>query len=107
MFDVTAVDGTDWHVQAYQVDLDLKDGKDYVVTFKAKASGDRSVHCNAMVDQEDWHAIGLDENVDLTKDWKDHKYEFKAENTVAKKNRIGFQLGNEKGEGVGEGYDAH
>jgi hypothetical protein len=97
VFDVTAVDGTDWHVQAYQVDLDLKDGKEYVVTFKAKASGDRSVHCNAMVDQEDWHAIGLDENVDLTKDWKDHKYEFKAENTVAKKNRIGFQLGNEKG----------
>jgi hypothetical protein len=97
VFDVTAVDGTDWHVQAYQIDLDLKDGKEYVLTFKAKASADRSVHCNAMIDQEDWHPIGLDENVDLTKDWKDHKYEFKAENTAAKKNRVGFQLGNEKG----------
>ena len=97
VFDVTAVDGTDWHVQAYQIDLDLKDGKEYVVTFKAKASADRSVHYNAMIDQEDWHPIGLDENVDLTKDWKDYKYEFKAENTAAKKNRIGLQLGNENG----------
>jgi hypothetical protein len=97
VFEVTAVDGTDWHVQAYQIDLDLKDGKEYVLTFKAKASADRSVHCNAMIDQDDWHPIGLDENVDLTKDWKDHKYEFKAENTVANKNRVGFQLGNEKG----------
>jgi hypothetical protein len=97
VFEVTAVDGTDWHVQVYQIDLDLKDGKEYVVTFKAKAAADRSVHLNAMIHQEDWHPIGLEENVDLSKDWKDYKYEFKAENTVAKKNRIGFQLGNEKG----------
>jgi hypothetical protein len=97
LFEVTAVDGTDWHVQAYQVDLDLKNGKEYVLTFKAKAAADRQVHFNAMIDQDDWHTIGLDEQVDLTKDWKDHKYEFKAENTVANKNRVGFQLGNEKG----------
>jgi hypothetical protein len=97
VFEVTAVDGTDWHVQVYQTDLDLKDGKEYVVTFKAKAAAERSVHLNAMIHQEDWHPIGLEENVDLSKDWKDYKYEFKAENTVAKKNRIGFQLGNEKG----------
>jgi hypothetical protein len=97
VFEVTAVDGTDWHVQVYQTDLDLKDGKEYVVTFKAKASAERPVHLNAMIHQEDWHPIGLEENVDLSKDWKDYKYEFKAENTVAKKNRIGLQLGNEKG----------
>lgn len=97
VFEATAVDGTDWHVQVYQIDLDLKDGKEYVVTFKAKAAAERSVHLNAMIHQEDWHPVGLEENVDLSKDWKDYKYEFKAENTVANKNRIGFQLGNEKG----------
>lgn len=96
-FDVTAVDGTDWHVQAYQIDLPLKDGKEYVVTFKAKASADRSVRLNAGIDQDDWHMIGLDEEVNLTKDWKEYKHEFKADQTVANKNRVGFQLGQEKG----------
>ena len=96
-FDVTAVDGTDWHVQAYQTDLPLKDGKEYVVTFKAKASADRAVRLNAGIDQDDWHLIGLDEEVGLTKDWKDYKHEFKADQTAANKNRVGLQLGQEKG----------
>jgi hypothetical protein len=94
----TETDGTDWHVQAYQTGLDLKDGKEYVVTFKAKASGDRAVGFNAMIDQEDWHDVGLSENIDLGKDWKDYKYEFKADQTVANKNRIGFKLGVDKGQ---------
>ena len=97
LFTVTETDGTDWHVQAAQTNLDLKDGKEYIVTFKAKASADRPVQLNAMIDQEDWHGIGLSEGVDLGKDWKDYKYEFKAEQTVVNKNRIGFVLGTEKG----------
>ncbi len=97
LFTTSETDGTDWHVQAYQLGLDLKDGKEYVVTFKAKASGDRAVQFNAMIDQEDWHSVGLSENVDLGKDWKDYKYEFKAEQTIVNKNRIGFILGSEKG----------
>jgi hypothetical protein len=97
VFDITNVDGEDWHAQAFQIELDLKEGKEYTVTFKAKASGDRAVKLNAGIDKEDWHFIGLDEQVDLTKDWKDYKYTFKAENVEAKKNRIGFQMGQEKG----------
>ena len=51
-----------------------------------------------MIDQDDWHAIGLQENVDLTKEWKDYQYTFKAEGVAAmKKNRITLVLGNEKG----------
>jgi hypothetical protein len=97
VFNVTESDGTDWHVQAEQIDLDLKDGKEYVVTFKAKASADRTVTLSAAIHQEDWHNIGLSEGVEMTKDWKDFKYEFKADQTVAGKNRIGFVLGNDKG----------
>src|SRR4051812_25942162 len=37
VFEVTAVDGTEWHVQAFQTPLDLKDGKEYTITFKAKS----------------------------------------------------------------------
>ena len=96
-FEVTDTGIESWHVQAVQTNLDLADGKEYVLTFKAKASADRPIQVNAMIDQEDWHAIGLTEMVDLTTDWKDFRYEFRAEQTVKNKNRISFLFGNEKG----------
>ncbi len=34
-FTVTEVDGTDWHVQAFQTDLDLQEGAQYTLKFKA------------------------------------------------------------------------
>jgi len=95
--DIKETDGTDWHVQAIQTNLDLADGKEYVLTFKAKASAARSVPVQAAIDQEDWHNIGLEETAEVTDDWKDFKYEFKAQNTAKNKNRIGFILGSEKG----------
>jgi Carbohydrate binding domain len=98
VFDVTETDGTEWHVQAAQAGLDLKDGKEYVLTFKAKAEPDRQLPVNAMIDEDDWHQIGLSENADLTKEWKEFKYEFKAEQTnAAKKNRVTLVLGGDKG----------
>jgi hypothetical protein len=98
VFDVTETDGTEWHVQAAEAGLDLKDGKEYVLTFKAKAEPDRQLPVNAMIDEDDWHQIGLSENADLTKEWKDFKYEFKAEQTnAAKKNRVTLVLGGDKG----------
>jgi len=95
--EVKETTGTDWHVQVVQTNLDLAEGKDYTLTFKAKASADRAVPVNAMIDQDDWHAIGLSESADLTTDWKDFKYEFKAEGIVKDKNRISFILGSDKG----------
>jgi hypothetical protein len=96
-FDVTATGTEPWHVQATHTGLDLADGKEYVLTFKAKAASDRSVQVNAMIDQDDWHHIGLSEMADFGKEWKDFKYEFKADQTVKGKNRISFVLGGDKG----------
>ncbi len=39
---------------------------------------------NAMIDQEDWHQIGLNEEVSLTKEFKEFRFEFTASETVAK-----------------------
>ena len=51
-----------------------------------------------MIDQDDWHQIGLSELVDFGKEWKDYKYEFRADQTVKNgKNRISFVLGGDKG----------
>ena len=97
LFEVTNVDGTEWHVQAFQTPLDLKDGKEYTLTFKAKAEDMREVEVQAGIDEEDWHMIGLQEKVELTKDWKEYKYTFTANDVKANKNRLGFVLGGAKG----------
>jgi hypothetical protein len=97
VFQTTAVDSTDWHVQAVQTNLDLKDGKSYVIKFKAKSPDEISITVNAMIDQDDWHQIGLNEEVQLKKEYAEFSFEFTAADTVAMKNRISFVLGNSKG----------
>ena len=96
-FDVTASDDTDWHVQAFQTPLDLKDNQAYTVTFSAKADADRSIKVQAGIDEDDWHTIGLDEEVAVGKAWKAYEYTFTATDTRAMKNRFGFVLGSAKG----------
>lgn len=95
--DVTNVDGEAWHIQIFQTGLALKNGTEYVLTFKAKAGESREIQVQAGVDQEDWHLIGLDETVQLGTEWKDCKHTFTASEAVEKNNRVGFQLGQAKG----------
>jgi hypothetical protein len=93
LFEVTEVDGPEWHVQAFQTPLDLKEGKEYTITFKAKSSEDREIGVQAGIDEEDWHSIGLDEKAEVGKEWKDYKFTFTATDVKEKKNRVGFVLG--------------
>jgi hypothetical protein len=97
VFNVTNEDGTEWHVQAFQTPIDLKDGQEYVVTFKSKADAERTTKVQAAIDEEDWHTVGLDEEVALGKEWKDYEFKFTANDTKAMKNRVGFVLGMAKG----------
>jgi len=98
VFETTATDSESWHVQATMTGLDLKEGKEYEVSFKAKCEPNRTIHFQAMIDKDDWHAIGLAEDIELTKDWKESKFTFKAEGIAGeKKNRVSFTLGGEKG----------
>jgi len=95
---VAEVDGTDWHVQAIRTGLDLKNGKQYVLKFQAKASESRSIGVNAGIDEEDWHNIGLQESAFLSKEYKPFEFTFTADGVAAeKKNRIALVLGDSKG----------
>ena len=82
VFRTTAVDSTDWHVQAVQTNLDLKTGKTYAIKFKAKSPDEVSITLNAMIDQDDWHQIGLNEEVQLKKEYSEFSFEFTASDTV-------------------------
>lgn len=97
VFHTTETTGTDWHVQAYQPDLDLEDGKTYVVKFQMKADEPVELLLVSGINQEDWHEIGLHENVSPTEEFEDYDYEFTAHDTADKNNRLGFVLGLSKG----------
>lgn len=97
-FKVTEITGTDWHVQAVQPGLDLKENTEYKLTFEYKSDVRRTAAVNAMIDEEDWHEIGLHE--DLYAGTSPQKYEttFRATGVNnKKKNRITFALGTDKG----------
>src|SRR5688572_33510098 len=63
VFTVSEIDGTDWHVQAIQSGLDLTEGKLYTLKFQIKASERRPVGVQANIDEDDYHSIGLAEQI--------------------------------------------
>jgi hypothetical protein len=92
----TKVTGTDWHVQAVMTGLDLKEGQEYILKFKAKSEGTNYLGINMGIDEEDWHQIGLGEQIVVGKTAKDHEFRFRAENVNTKmKNRLTFAVGLE------------
>jgi hypothetical protein len=98
VIDVTKVTGTNWHVQAFQVDLDLKEGKEYTLKLKLAASHPRKVLLIASIGTEDWHEIGLHEDLSVEKEVRSFDFTFRATGVVAMKNRIGFVMGDETGD---------
>ena len=98
VLDAIKLTGTNWHIQAFQTDLDLKEGKTYVLKMKLAASKRRSLLLVGTIDQEDWHEIGLHEDLSVDKDARTFEFTFRATGIVAKKNRIGFLLGDESGD---------
>ena len=97
VFTTTQTTGTDWHVQAYQTELDLKDDQDYEVKFQMKSPEKVALLLVGQIHEEDWHEIGLHEEIQPTDEFKEYEFEFTADNTVDKNNRIGFVLGIDKG----------
>jgi hypothetical protein len=94
--DVTAVDGTVWHAKLVQVRADLEEGATYTVRFRAKADAPRPMTLNGQIAEPNWHNIGLDKAVPLTRDWKDYQYRFQAKRLAAA-NRIEFIVGQRTG----------
>ncbi len=62
-FTTNEVDGTDWHVQVFQCDLNLEEGQTYRMNFKARSTDLRGYSLRAMIDTVDYHEIGLREEL--------------------------------------------
>ena len=71
-------DGTDWHVQLHQNGLGLTAGQSYTVKFWAKADKPRTINVYTGNDQDPWHHIGLERNIQVGPEWKRYVMTFAA-----------------------------
>lgn len=91
--EVKTTDGVGWHAQAHVSGLNLEPGKDYVVTFRAKADRDVTVGVDSRLDRPDWRFLGLGSSVRLGPEWREYSLGFRATDPEPGHGRIGFVLG--------------
>ena len=97
MFKTEEVTETDWHVQAYQAGLNLKEGTEYKATFEMKSPDYATVVIMALSNEpDDYHPIGLAEEFDTDPGFSEFEFTFTATDVV-ENNRIGFIVGREVG----------
>jgi hypothetical protein len=94
---VTQLTEQNWHIQFHQTGLDLTENEPYTVSFWAKADRERPMGVYTSLDKEDWHNVGLQSNVTLTREWKRYTLAFTASRVAKDHNRLTFVLGDALG----------
>lgn len=89
-------DGVDWHYQLGRTNIPLREGRIYVLTFRAKADTARTISLWMQCDGKDWHGLGLSTEVPLTTHWRASRFIFVAQN-VTDKSQIVFNIGQQNG----------
>lgn len=93
--DITAT-GLNWHVDFNQRDRPLEKGVAYELSFWAKADTARTISLSSQKGSPDWRSYGLSQKVDVTKEWRQYRVTFEANETVTD-SRIQFFLGDRTG----------
>ncbi len=89
---VTAVDGTDWHVQISQGGLNIVAGQTYRLSFDAKASVAGGFGVSVMQNHDPWGGLGLWGWAEATTSWQPFEFIFTATASDTD-GRAGFDLG--------------
>ena len=97
-FSTTVTGDENWHVQAYQANVDLEEGATYSLSFEIKSPDSVTVLLMGIINEEDWHEIGLHEEVSTEDEYRKKSFAFIATDTVKGNNRIGFALGDYEGD---------
>lgn len=94
---VTAVDGTDWHLQLHQPGLHLEQNRRYTVSFDASADRPCTIAVDVSQSHSPWESLGLSDNVQLDKNTQSFSMTFSASHTDDDA-RVSFILGRQTGE---------
>ncbi|WP_437185296.1 hypothetical protein SH668x_002397 [Planctomicrobium sp. SH668] len=85
------------HLQVFLGDLDLQEGLTYTVSGEIKATTSRVIVLNASIDEDDWHEIGLHEEIRLEPAFQQFEFTFRVSDAVRRKNRLGVIVGQSPG----------
>ena len=107
VFNATKLTGTNWHIQAFQVNLDLKEGKEYTVKLKFTASQRRNVTAGRDDRQGRLARDRLARRSHCRQGSPLARIHISSDRIVAKKNRIGFVTGRRDRRPDRQGNDAH
>ena len=89
----------EWKLQLNRSGLDLREGQFYTVSLRAKTGGGaRSIGAYVALDQAPWSQVGGSARFDLTPEWKDYRFVFRANGTRPNHSRLTFSVGNALGE---------
>jgi WD40 repeat protein len=89
-----------WHVHVgwAQPWTHLEAGKRYTVQFLARASQARLITAHFQINKDPWTVVGLDQAVDVGRDWAPYRLTFTADNNVSPEgNMLIFYLGQATG----------
>lgn len=86
-----------WNLQLHQVSLDLEEGAPYTLGFAAKADSPCTLDTGVRLDQAPWSNCGLSVRPELTTEWQDYSYTFKARGVVPDHCRVSFNFQNRIG----------
>lgn len=87
-----------WRTQAFVAGLNLVEGQDYALSFRAKADAPRKLPVNAGLSDGDFHYVGLDASPDVGTDWQNYRLTFQASQTAPGHARIDFVFGGYAGQ---------
>lgn len=94
---VSAIDPSDWHVEAVYPVGQLEEGATYRLQFRARADASRDVEINIQTHEGDYHTVvNPRPHARLSKTWQAFHYRFSAHN-VGEQHQIAFFLGNKMG----------
>ena len=94
---VNSNSGPDWHVQIHVPGLTYEAGRAYTLRFRAKCSTPSSMLASAVLDEPDWHNVGLSQSVKVGPAWREYSVPFTATEPRPEHNRIGFTIGALRG----------
>jgi hypothetical protein len=84
---------TTWLAQLHWTGLTLEEGKLYTVEFAARSDAPRKLPLSTRLQKTDWHNCGLNEDAELTPQWKNFSFTFRAARVEPASVRFDFVLG--------------
>ena len=85
---------TSWHAQLHWTGLTLEEGRIYTVEFAACSDAPRTLPLSVRLQKPDWHNCGLNEDAELTPEWKNFSFTFRASRVEPGAARFDFVIGN-------------